>query len=134
MPKENEQNPFINPIAEGSNTASSRKGKERVTEGNFASSSKSLKETILELKNQLTTIPTTEEFQTEREKIKTKITTYEIMATPAANDFLNDILAERKKLLPAHGIFSFAQILTREQFYRNWNLPAEINHLIEKEV
>ena len=56
------------------------------------------------------------------------------MATPAANDFLKDILAERKKLLPSQGVFSFAQILTREQFYRNNIFPAEINNLVEKEV
>ena len=134
MPKENKKNPILNPQAEGSNAASSRKGKERAIEENFASSSKTLKETICELKNQLATIPATENFATEREKIKTKITAYEIMATPAANDFLKDILAERKELLPRHSIFSFTQILTREQFYRNNIFPVEINNLIEKEV
>jgi hypothetical protein len=145
------KNPILNPQAEGSNAASSskNKGKERTseTEGNFASSSKTLKETILELKSQLATTPPTEDFHAEREKIKTKITSYEIMATPAANDFLNDILAERKKLLPSQGIFSFVQILAREQFYKylylykqfsppnhKRSLPVEIINLIEEEV
>jgi len=71
MTKENEKNPILNPQAEGSNTASGRKnkGKEREI---FASSGKTLKETILELKSQLADIPITEDFQAEREKIKTK--------------------------------------------------------------
>jgi predicted flap endonuclease-1-like 5' DNA nuclease len=72
-------------------------------------------EIILELKNQLSEIPETEEFRQKREKLESKITSYEIMSTPAANDFLNKILEEKKQLLPEQGIFSFAQILAREQ-------------------
>ncbi|CAG8824572.1 18920_t:CDS:2 [Racocetra persica] len=75
-------------------------------------------ETILELKNQLSALPDTEEFREKREKLEVKITSYEIVSTPAAIDFLKDILETKKKLLPKQGIFSFAQILTREQFYR----------------
>lgn len=93
------------------------------------------RKTILELKKQLSEIPTTTDFfRKEREKLEVKITACEIMSTPAANDFLKDLLEEKKKLLPEQGFFSFAQILTREQFYRRNRLPVEINNSIEAEV
>jgi hypothetical protein len=76
-------------------------------------------EKILKLKKQLSKISDAENCREKREKLEITITAYEIMSTPAANDFLNDILEEKKKLLSQQGIFSFAQILTREQFYRN---------------
>ena len=91
-------------------------------------------ETILELKKQLSEMPDEENFREKREKLEVKITSHEIMSTPAANDFLKDLLEEKKKLLPEQGIFSFAQILTREQFYRHNGLPADINHLIAEDV
>jgi hypothetical protein len=91
-------------------------------------------ETILELKKKLAETPDTENFRQKREKLEVKITSFEIMSTPAANDFLKDLLKEKKKLLPEQGFFSFAQILTREQFYRNNIFPPEINNLIENKV
>jgi len=60
---------------------------------------KTSKEIILELKKQLTKIPEGENFCQEREKLEIKITSYEIMSTPAAYDFLNDLLEKNKKLL-----------------------------------
>jgi hypothetical protein len=58
-----------------------------------------LKTTILELKKKLSEIPNEEKFRPEREKLEIRITGYEIMSTPAAYDFLNDILEKNKKLL-----------------------------------
>ena len=58
-----------------------------------------LKTTILELKKKLSGIPNEEKFRSEREKLEIRITGYEIMSTPAAYDFLNDILEKNKNLL-----------------------------------